>query len=152
MTSKLLSVAIMGILSLALFSILAFVTFGQSRPGSLWLWSSWLVSLILTAAVAWQARTSRATWGYLSLVGGIVSIVVLLALLFAPVSASAPYEPGADWLRTIDLAPSIAARLREAMASAYFAIAVIVAGAILLSIAYFLLHQSDGPGPRRHAN
>jgi len=150
MTSKAISALIMGSISLVLFSILAFVTFGQSHPGPLWLWSSWIVSLALTAFVIWQARTSRSTWGYLSLIGGIISVVVLLAILFVPVSASAPYEPGAEWMQAIDLTPPIVARLREAVASAYFAIAIIIAGMILLSIAYLLLHL---PGaPRRHAH
>jgi len=151
MTGKIFGMVIMGALTLVLFSILAFVTFGQSHPGPLWLWSSWVVSLTLTVVVVWQAKTSRTTWGYLSLVGGVVSFVVFLAILFVPVSASAPYEPGADWLRTVDLTPPIAARLREALASAYFAIGVIVAGAILLGIAYVLLFHQRG-GPRRHAH
>lgn len=150
MTSKALSVLMMGSVSLILISVLAFVTFGQSHPGPLWLWTSWLVSLALTAAIVWQAKTSRSAWGYLSLIGGIISFVVLLAIIFVPVSASAPYEPGVDWLRAVDLTPPIVARLGEAIASAYFAITIIIAGMIFLFIAYLLLHLPGGP--KRHAH
>lgn len=151
MAKKLFSIAVMGVVSLFLFSILAFVTFGQSHPGSAWLWSSWIASLTLTAAVVWHARTARATLGYMSLLGGVVSVVILFAFLFVPVSASAPYQPGTDWLRTVDPSAPIDARLREAIASGYFAIAAIIAAAILLSFGYVLLHQSGGPGPTSHA-
>ena len=150
MASKAFSLLIMGSASLILFSILAFVTFGQSHPGSAWLWASWIVSLSSTIAVVWRASTARSSWGYLSLIGGILSLAVLLAILFVPISASAPYEPGADWLPNVDLTPPIFARLREAIATAYFAMGVIITGMILFSFAYLLLHL---PGkPRRHAH
>lgn len=150
MANKMLSLLVMGSLSLILFTMLSFATIGQSYPGPVWLWTGWVASLALTAFVLWQAETPRSAWGYLSLIGGIISFVLVLIILFIPISASAPYEPGADWLRTIDFTPPIVARLREALASAYFAIAVLVLGAILFSAAYLLLHFR-GP-PRRHAH
>ena len=149
MASKMLSLLVMGSVSLILFTMLSFATIGQAYPGPVWLWTGWVASLALTAFVLWQTETTRSAWGYLSLIGAIVSFVLVLVILFVPVSASAPYEPGADWLRTIDLTPPIAARLREALASAYFAIAVLVLGAILASAAYLLLRFR---GPRRHAH
>lgn len=151
MASRAFSALIMGFISLILFSVLAFVTFGQSHPGPLWLWGSWAVSLSTTAAVVYLTRTPRTAWGYLSLIGGVISFVILVTILFVPTSASAPYEPGADWLRNVDLTPPIAARLREAVASAYFAITVIIAALILFSAAYLLLHHWPG-GTRRHAH
>jgi len=150
MASKTIGLLIMGSISLILFTALSFATLGQIQPGPVWLWTGWAVSLLLTAAVLWGARTPRSTWGYLSLVGGVISLVLLLVIIFTPISASAPYEPGADWLRAIDFTPSIAARLREALASAYFAIALIVLGVILFLAAYLLL-RFRGP-PKRHAH
>lgn len=146
MANKMISLLVMGSLSLILFTMLSFATIGQTYPGPVWLWTGWLASLASTAFVLWQAETPRSAWGYLSLIGGIISFVLVLIILFVPISASAPYEPGADWLRTIDFTPPIVARLR----SAYFAIAVLVLGAVLLSAAYLLLHFR-GP-PRRHAH
>lgn len=150
MSGKASGVLIMGGISLILFSILAFVSFGQSHPGPVWLWTAWIVSLAVTAIVVWQVKTSRSAWGYLSLIGAVISFAIILAMLFVPVSASAPYQPGADWLRTVDFTPPIVARLREALASAYFALSVIFAGAVLLSIAYLLLHRRGGPGGHIH--
>ena len=150
MANKILSLLVMGSLSLVLFTMLSFATIGRTYPGPVWLWTGWLASLALTAFVLWQAETPRSAWGYLSLIGGVISFALVLVIIFIPVSASAPYEPGADWLRTIYLTPPIVARLREALASAYFAIAILVLGAILLAAAYLLLHFR-GP-PRRHAH
>ena len=141
MTSRTISALFMGSISLILFTVLAFITFGQSHPGSLWLWVSWIVSLASTAAVLSLTTTARGAWGYLSLIGGVISLVVMLSILLIPVSASAPYQPGADWLQNLDLAPPVDARLREAIASAYFGIAIIIGGMILLSAAYLLLHH-----------
>lgn len=150
MNSRSSGVLVMGFVSLILFSILTFITVGQSHPGPVWIGTAWLVSLAMTAIVAWRVKTSRSTWGYLSLIGGAISFAIILAMLFVPVSASAPYEPGANRLRTVDFTPPLVARLREALASAYFAMGIIIAGLILLSIAYLLLHR---PGdPRRHAH
>jgi hypothetical protein len=148
MANKMLSLSVMGSLSLILFTMLSFATIGQSYPGPVWLWTGWVASLALTAFVLWQAETLRSACGYLSLIGGVISFVLVLVILFVPVSASAPYEPGADWLRTIDLTPPIVVGLRVALTSAYFATTVVVLGAILLSAAYLLLHFR-GP-PRRH--
>ena len=150
MASKMLSLLVMGSISLILFTMLSFATIGRTYPGPVWLWTGWVASLALTAFVLWQAETPRSTWGYLSLIAGIISFVLVLVILFIPHSASAPYEPSADWLRTIDFTPPIVARLREALASAYFAIAVVFLGAILVSAAYLLLHFR-GP-PHRHAH
>ena len=148
MASKTLGLLIMGFVSLFLFTVLSFATIGQFHPGPAWLWMSWIVSLALTAGVLWQAQTARSVWGYLSLIGGVLSLALFFVIVFVPVSASAPYEPHADWLQGIDLTPAIAPRLREALASAYFAIALIVLGAILFWAAYALL-SFRGP-PRRH--
>jgi len=150
MANRMLSLLVMGSILLILFTMLSFATIERSYAGPAWLWTGWGASLGLTALVLWQAESPRSAWGYLSLIGAIISFVLVLIILFVPVSASAPYEPGADWLRTIDLTPPIVARLREALASAYFAIAILVLGAILLSAAYLLLHFR-GP-PRRHAH
>jgi hypothetical protein len=148
MANKMLSLLMMGSLSLILFTMLSFATIGRSYPGPVWLLTGWVASLALTTFVLWQAETPRSAWGYLSLIGGVISFVLVLVILFVPVSASAPYEPGADWLRTIDLTPPIVVGLRVALTSAYFATIVVVLGAILLSAAYLLLHFR-GP-PRRH--
>ena len=150
MANKMLSLLVMGSLSLILFTMLSFATIGQSYPGPVWQWTGWVASLALSAFVLWQVETPRRAWGYLSLIGGIISFVLALVVLFVPISASAPYEPGADWLQTVDLTPPMVARLREALASAYFAIAILVLGAILFSVAYLLL-QFRGP-PHRHAH
>ena len=150
MANRLLSLVMMGTLSLVLFTVLSFVALGQSQPGAVWLWGGWIVSLTLTAVVVWQAKTARRAWGWLSVVTGVVSFVLLLAIVFVPISASHPYEPEANWLHTVDLTPPIATRLREALASAYFAIAIIVAGVILLSVAYVLLHASNEPKRHMH--
>lgn len=149
MANKMLSLLVMGSISLILFTMLSFATIGQSYPGPVWLWTGWAASLGLTALVLRQAESPRSVWGYLSLIGVIISFVLILVIVFIPVSASAPYEPGADWLRTIDFTPPIVARLREALASAYFAIAVLILGAILLTAAYLLLHFRR---PQRHAH
>jgi len=150
MANKMLSLLVMGSLSLILFTMLSFATIGRTYPGPVWLWTGWVASLALTAFVLWQAETPRRVWGYQSLIAGVVSFALVLVILFIPVSASAPYERGADWLQTVDLTPPIVSRLREALASAYFALAVIVLGAILLSASYLLLHFRQPP--RRHAH
>jgi hypothetical protein len=150
MANRMLSLFVLGSISLILFTMLSFATIGRTYPGPVWQWTGWGASLILTAFVLRQAESPRNAWGYLSLIGAIASFVLALVILFVPVAASAPYEPGADWLRTIDLTPPIVARLREALASAYFAIALLVLGAILLSAAFFLL-RFRGP-PHQHAH
>lgn len=148
MASKMLGLLIMGSLSLVLFTALSFATIGQSQPGPVWLWSGWAASLFLTAIVGWRAKTSRSAWVRLSLIGAVICIVLVLVVIFVPISASAPYEPEADWLRRIDFTLPIVARLREALASAYFGIAIVVLGAILLSVSY-LLSRFGGPPKRR---
>jgi hypothetical protein len=148
MANKMLSLLVMGSISLILFTMLSFATIGQAYPGPVWLWTGWLGSLALTAYVLSQAETPRRSWGYLSLVAGVISFLLVLVILFVPVSASAPYEPEADWLRTLDFTPTIVVRIREALAFAYFTVAVLVLGAILLLAAYFLLHFR-GPLQRR---
>lgn len=150
MADKMLSLLAMGTILLILFTILSFATIGQTYPGPIWLGTGWVGSLALTAFVLWQAETPRSAWGYLSLIGGIVSFALALVILFVPVSASAPYEPGADWMQAIDLTQPIEARLREALASAYLAIAIIVMGAVLLSLAFLLLHFRGPPRPQAH--
>ena len=149
MTNKMVSLLVMGSLSLILFTMLSFATLGQTYSGPVWLWTGWVASLALTAFVLWEAETARSAWGHLSLVSGVISFVLALVILFVPVSASAPYERGSDWMQGIDFTPPMVARLREALASAYFGIAIFVLGAILLSAAYILLHFR-GP-PERHA-
>ena len=145
MRGKGLSVLIMGAASLVLFSMIPLITVRQSYAGPLSLWISCLISLVMTGIVAWRARTPQRAWGHLALINGAASFAVVLANAVLAASASAPYEPGSDWLRSVDLTPPIVARLREALASAYFAIAVIIAGIIFFATAYFLLHLSDDP-------
>ena len=150
MAHKMLSLLVMGSISLILFTMLSFATIGQAYPGSVWLWIGCAASLALTAFVLWQAETPRSAWGYLSLIAGIVSFVLMLVIIFIPVSASAPFEPEVDWLRTIDFTPPIVIWLREALGSAYVAIAVVILGALLLTVAYLLLYIQDSP--KRHAH
>jgi NADH:ubiquinone oxidoreductase subunit 6 (subunit J) len=148
MASKTFGVLVMGSISLFLFTALTYVALGQSRLGPLWIAIGWAVSVLLTATVLWQAETPRSAWGYFSLFGGLISFVLFLVIVFVPVSASAPYDPGADWLRTVDLTPPMAAKLREAMLSGYFALAVIILGIVLLSAAYVLLRFRGPPAER----
>lgn len=148
MANKILSLLVMGSISLVLFTMLSFATIGRTYPGPVWQWSGWVASLALTMLVLWQAETPRIAWGYQSLIAGIVSFVLFLVILFIPVSASAPYEPGADWLRTVNLTPPIISEIRVALASGYFGITMFIVGAVLVSSAYLLLHFRSPP--RRH--
>ncbi len=61
-----------------------------------------------------------------------LGVVVMGAMLLALVS-----------MLDVDFTPPIAARLREAIASAYFALALIVVGMVFLAAAYLLWHQWD---------
>jgi hypothetical protein len=149
MKSKWPGIFIMGAMSLALMSLIDVLVAKQTLAGLPSLWVSWCVSLALTGFVAWKAVSVRHTWGLLSLVNGGLSFAVVLANAVLPASASAPYEPGSDWLRSIDFTPPIAARLREALAAGYFAIAMIVAGMMFVAAAYLLWHLWDDS--TRHA-
>jgi len=149
MASKMFGALVMGSISLFLITALTYVTMGQLPYGPLWISIGWIVSLLLTASILVQAQTPRSAFGYFSLIGGVMSFVLFLAIMFVPVSASAPYDPGADWLRTVDLTPPMAARLWEAMLSGYFAIVVIILGLVLLSAAYMLLHFRGPPANQR---
>lgn len=149
MRNKWLGVLVMGALSLVLVSVLDVLVAKQALAGLPSLWTSWAVSLAFTGSVAWKTTSSRVAWGYLSLINGLLSFVIMVATAVLP-ATSAPYEPGSDWLRSVDLAPPVVARLREAIASAYFAIAVIILGLIFLGAAYLLLHLWDDS--KRHAH
>lgn len=148
MRSKWLGVLVMGAMSLVLVSVLNVLVAKDAVAGLPTMWVSWAVGLALTGFVAWKATSSRGAWGFLSLINGGISFAIVSAYAVLP-AASAPYEPGSDWLRSVDLTPPIAARLREAMAAGYFAIVVIIAGLIFLAAAYALLHSGDGSS--RHA-
>lgn len=150
MKSKWLSVFVMGATSLALVSMLDVLVAEQTLVGLPSLWVSWCVSLVLTGFVAWRSTSVPHTWGFLSLINGGMSFAIVLADSVLPASASAPYEPGSDWLRSVDFTPPIAARLREALASGYFAIAVIIAGMMFLAAAYLLWQLWDDS--TRHAH
>lgn len=150
MKSKWLGVLVMGSMSLALVSMLDVLVVKQTLAGLPSLWVSWCVSLVLTGFVAWRSQSVWSAWGLLSLINGSMSFAIVFAYAIAPVSALAPYEPGSDWLGSVDLTPPIASRLREALASGYFAIAVIMAGMTFLAAAYFLLHLRDDSS--RHAH
>lgn len=150
MNHKWLGVLVMGALSLVLASLVAALFARHTLAGIPALWVSWAASLAVTGFVARRATSGRTAWALLSLINGSISIALVLANAVLPASAAAPYEPGSDWLRSVDLTPPIAARLREAMASGYFAIGVLTAGIILLAAAYLLLHRSDGSS--RHAH
>lgn len=146
MANKVLNLLAMSSISLVLFTALSFATIGRFHPGPLWLWTSWLVSLGLTVFILRYTEDARRAWGYSSLAGGVLSLALILVITFIPVSASAPYEPGAEWLQGVDFTPPIVARLREALASAYFGVALLVLAAILFSSGYLLLHAH---APRR---
>lgn len=150
MRSRWLAVFVMGAMSFVLVSVLDVLVAKEALAGLPSLWVSWAVSLALTGFVAWKATSGRMAWGVLSLINGAISFAIVLANAALPALASAPYEPGSDWLRSVDLIPPIVARLREAIASGYFAIAVLVAGLIYLAVAYLLLHLSDDS--KRHAH
>ncbi len=150
MSNKWLSALVMGSISLALTTMLALLVVTQTPVVAPVLWASWLASVMLTGWVAWRTSSGRNAWGFLSFINGGISLAILFVNATLPASASAPYEPGGDWLRSVDLTPPVVARLREAMASGYFAIAVIVAGILFLAAAYLLLHRWDGSS--RHAH
>ena len=149
MRSKWPSVFVMGAMSLVLMSVLDVLVAQEAVVGLPSLWVSWAVDLALTGFVAWKATSSRMSWGFLSLINAVISFAIVSVNAVLP-AASAPYEPGNDWLRSIDLTPPIAARLREAMAAGYFAIVVIIAGLIFVAAAYSLLHSGDDSS--RHAH
>jgi hypothetical protein len=150
MKSKWPCILVMGSLSLVLASLLDVLVMRQSLAGLPSLWVSWLASLVLTALIAWRAPSPRSSWALFSAVNGVLSFAVALAYAVRPAAAGARYEPGSDWLSTVDFTPPIAARLREALASGYFAIGVALAGIIFIAAAY-LLHQ-HWDGPQRHAH
>jgi len=150
MNSKWFGVLVMGTISLALASLLDVLVAEHALVGFPSLWLSWCVSLAVTGYVAWHAASVRQTWGILSLINGAMSFAVAIANAILPASAAALYEPGSDWLRSVDFTPPIAARLREAIASGYFAIAVIIAGLMFLVAAYLLWHLWDDK--TRHAH
>ncbi len=150
MTSKWPCVLIMGSLSLGLASLLDVLVAGPTLAGLPSLWVSWFASLLLTALVAWRASSARSSWAFLSAINGVMSFAVAIADAVRPASASAAYQPGSDWYGSVDFTPPIAARLREAIASGYFAIAVIIAGMIFVAVAYLL--RQHWTHPRRHAH
>lgn len=47
MANKMLSLFVMGSVSLILFTVLSFALVGQSYPGPVWLWAGWLAYLLL---------------------------------------------------------------------------------------------------------
>lgn len=150
MKRKWVGVLVMGAMSLALVSMLDVLVTKQTLAGLPSLWVSWCVSLALTGFVAWESRSVQRTWGLLSLINGGISFAVVVADAVSPASASAPYEPGSDWLRSVDFTPPIVARLREAIASGYFAIAMMIAGMMFVAAAYLLWHLWDNS--TRHAH
>jgi hypothetical protein len=147
MLHRILSVMVMGTICLVLFTMLSFLIVGQLSGRSVWLWSSWSVVLAVTLVIVWFAATPRNAWGYMSLLGGIIALMVFLVGLFVPVSASTPYEPEADWLRSIDFTPPINRGIRMALASGYFTISVCALGLVLLVVGYFVLGHRPG---RKH--
>lgn len=62
MANRMLSLFVLGSISLILFTMLSFATIGRSYPGPVWLWTGWGASLMLTAFVLLQAEP-RATLG-----------------------------------------------------------------------------------------
>ena len=146
MRYTLLAFVVMNGLAIVLVSGLDIALTGA--PGWALLVGSWLLVVAVNLMAAWGAPTARRVWMKLLLVEGVIGTVVAAAV-FAMPALAASFEPGADW-HSLDLSPPLAARLREAMLSGYFALAMIVIVTVLFAIAYFLSGQD--PEHRRHAH
>lgn len=138
---------VMGPLSVVLVSLFVLRALGGTPAALPSIIVGWIVAIGAMIAAS-HAQTLRGAWAGTSLFNGTVSIATVLTSLVVPALAAAEYEPGADWMRNIDLAPPATARLREAIASAYFSIALIIAGMIFFAVAYFVFHRADGS--KRH--
>ena len=146
MRHKILAFVVMNGVAIILASALDLVL--TATPGWALLASSWLVVVAINLIAAWPMPTPRLAWMKLSVATGAIGAVVAAAVFVMPVLA-ASFEPGADW-HSLDLTPPIAARLREAMISGYFAFVLIAVVAVLFGIAYLLSHKD--PRDRRHAH
>ena len=146
MRHKILAFVVMSGVAILLASALDIALTGT--PGWALLICSWLVVVAVNLMAVWRMPTARRVWMKLLLVQGVIGTVVTAAA-FAMPALAASFEPGADW-HSLDLSPPLAARLREAMLSGYFALAMIVIVTVLFAIAYFLSDQD--PEHRRHAH
>lgn len=146
MRHKLVALAVMNGVAIILASALDIVVTGA--PGWALLTASWLVVVTINLIAAWSARTARLAWMKLAVVEGALGALVAAVAFAVPVLA-ASFEPGVDW-QSLHLAPPLAARLREAMLSGYFAIAMILIVALLFALAYFLSPRD--PKRRRPAH
>ena len=144
-----LSLLVLGMLSLTLTTCLDVLIAGGEAPSLGFLVASWTIDVMLLVAIATLAQSDRACLGLASLINGGISVAAILAKLILPASAAAPYEVGGEPIESLDLTLPVAARLHEALASAYFSISVIIAGMIFFAAAYLLLHRDDG-APHPH--
>ncbi len=119
-----------------------------ATPGWPLLVCSWVIVVTINLIAAWSTPTSRLAWMKLSIATGAIGAIVAAAVFVMPVLA-ASFEPGVDW-HSLDLTPPIAARLREALMSGYFALAMIAVVAVLFGIAYLLSHKD--PEHQSHAH
>ena len=150
MANKMSSLLVMGSISLILFTMLSFATIGQSYPGPVWLWNGLGGERGFDGVRATAGRNSAQRLSLPTIDRRHHQLCACTGDSLRSRFGIGTLSAQADWLRTIDFTPPIVARLREALASAYFAIGVFVLGAILFTAAYLLLHFR-GP-QQRHAH
>jgi hypothetical protein len=106
-----------------------------------------LVAMIATVLVVSLSSTTRAAWGRLRLINGIMSIALAAASVQGRAQPLWPTDPGYE--RALDQAMQWWLGHVISSAAAYFS-AAIVAAAVLFVLSYWLLRSPHGRHPAAH--
>lgn len=144
------SLAAMAIATLGLLGLDALRASGGSPVAVILVPAALAATLGLVLLWVARAPDARSALAGLALANGVLSLAGAALPLILPALAGAAYQSQSDWLSGLDLTPPAIRWLRVALASGYFALALLLAGLAFLAAAYLLFR--GGPGRQRHAH